>query len=72
MVVFKINPKSITKEQLYGEVDAASHDWIDGILADTIRQAADSANYNLKWILLDGPVDADWVEDLNTVLDDNR
>ena len=53
-------------------MDPASHDWIDGILADTIRQAADSINYNLKWILLDGPVDAEWVEDLNTVLDDNR
>eukprot|EP00873_Tetraselmis_striata_P027558 jgi/Tetstr1/447822/TSEL_035152.t1 len=66
-----IYPKAISKEGLYGSYSSSSQLWADGIFTAALREASASTSGD-HWIVLDGPVDPVWMEDLNTLLDDSR
>jgi len=69
-----VNPKAMSIDALYGSFNATSHEWHEGILSESFRNAATAypASKDRRWLILDGPVDALWVENLNSLLDDNR
>ena len=67
-----LNPKALAVEDLYGQDDVNTGDWTDGVLSLAVRMAARDVGQEAKWVMCDGPVDAVWIENMNTVLDDNK
>ena len=66
-----INPKAQTSNELYGFMHPTVG-WKDGIFSNVMRNFYQMTNQNAKWIVLDGDVDPEWIESLNTVMDDNK
>lgn len=70
--VIVINPKSVSRDELYGCVHPSSREWRDGLVSRAFRDMAADATHAHQWIVLDGDIDPEWIESMNTVMDDNK
>ncbi|KAI9220479.1 dynein heavy chain 1, cytosolic [Blastocladiella britannica] len=74
-VSYVIDPKAIPKDNLYGTLDPTTREWTDGLFTHILRKIVDNVRgegTKRHWIIFDGDVDPEWVENLNSVLDDNK
>ena len=70
-----IDSKVMSKEALYGSLDSTTREWTDGLFTSILRKIVDNLRgeeTKRHWIVFDGDVDPEWVENLNSVLDDNK
>ncbi|KAJ3216110.1 Dynein heavy chain 6, axonemal [Dinochytrium kinnereticum] len=67
-----LNPKCVAMTELYGEFNPATMEWKDGLIGSIFRCQVSDNSIDEKWTVCDGPVDALWIENMNTVLDDNK
>jgi dynein heavy chain len=66
-----LNPKCITMGELYGEFNPMTQEWHDGLASSIMREFVAEESDEKRWTIFDGPIDALWIENMNTVLDDN-
>lgn len=72
---YVLDPKAITKDELFGTLDPTTREWADGLFTALLRKIIDNLRGESEkrhWIIFDGDVDPEWVENLNALLDDNK
>jgi len=72
-----VDPKAVTADELFGCMNPKTKEWKDGVLSTIMRDMNKNngpykPHHKYKWIILDGDVDPEWIESLNTVMDDNK
>ncbi|KAM5191717.1 dynein axonemal heavy chain 10 [Mantella aurantiaca] len=71
--LYTLNPKAMSVIELYGILDPTTRDWTDGVLSNIFREINKPTDKKeRRYILFDGDVDALWVENMNSVMDDNK
>uniref|UniRef100_A0A6P7FV51 Dynein heavy chain 10, axonemal-like n=1 Tax=Diabrotica virgifera virgifera TaxID=50390 RepID=A0A6P7FV51_DIAVI len=68
-----LNPKACSVIELYGILDPTTRDWTDGLLSNIFREINKPTDKEeRRYIVFDGDVDALWIENMNSVMDDNK
>lgn len=67
-----LSPKAVTNDELFGVINRRTGEWIDGLFSFIMRNQCEMTDDGPKWIVLDGDIDPQWIESLNTLMDDNK
>ncbi|KAH0806962.1 dynein heavy chain 10, axonemal-like [Histomonas meleagridis] len=71
--LFTLNPKAYTVSELYGVLDPTTRDWKWGLFSKIFKDInQQTEKKEARYIVFDGDVDAVWVENMNSVMDDNK
>lgn len=60
------------RNQLLGLMNHDTREFNDGVLTASARAVVKEPHETLCWIVCDGDIDPEWIESLNSVLDDNH
>ncbi len=74
-VLYTLDAKAMHKDQLYGNLESTTREWTDGLFTRILRKIIENErgeSGKVHWIVFDGDVDPEWVENLNSLLDDNK
>ena len=68
-----LSPKAISSDDLYGRyINIQTREFKYGIISNIMKTMSTAVEKNQKWIILDGDLDANWIENMNSVMDDNK
>ena len=68
--LIKIDPLVVDEQDLmFGNLNQ-NNDWVDGIFTNACRKA--NRNLSKTWLCLDGPLNAGWADNFNSILNGDR
>ena len=54
--------QTVTRNELYGYVHPSTREWREGLISTAFRDMSNNKTNTHQWILLDGDIDAEWIE----------
>ena len=54
--------QAVTRNELYGCLHPTTREWKEGLVSVTFRDYANNKTNKHQWIVLDGDIDAEWIE----------
>ncbi|KAL0220918.1 hypothetical protein RCL1_000772 [Eukaryota sp. TZLM3-RCL] len=67
-----LDPLALGKTHFIGEKNLSTGEWTDGVFTKILRSHHLTPSDQSIWVILDSVIDPDWIESLNSLLDDNQ